>query len=116
MSKNENGESNRGWRGENCVTPSHQRIRQSYTYKKWRQTIFIRDNFTCQDCGSKQSGTLNAHHKKSFSTLLKEAQEYLPLMDIYEAVMTYTPIWDIDNGITLCEECHEKKHCQDGMD
>lgn len=102
------------WQGG--LTPIHLSIRHSKKYADWRQTIFIRDNFTCKECGNKQSGNLNAHHKKPFSILLKEAQEYLPLMDIYEAVMTYTPIWDLDNGITLCKDCHEKKHCKDGMD
>lgn len=66
-------------------------IRFSSEYKRWRYDVFSRDNFTCQDCGDNKGGNLNAHHKKPFS-------EYPELR------------FDIDNGITLCEIYHDKKH------
>lgn len=67
------------------TTQSHME-RNCSKYNEWRMNVFKRDNFTCQCC-KKRGGDLNAHHLKNFS-------EYKEL------------IYDIDNGITLCEKCH----------
>ena len=66
------------------------RNRQTKEYKKWRQSVFIRDDFTCQNCGER-GGHLEAHHKKAWA--------YYP-----------SERYDIDNGITLCKICHKKIH------
>lgn len=66
-------------------------MRFSAEYKRWRYDVFVRDNFTCQECGDDRGGNLNAHHKKSFA-------DYPDLR------------FDVDNGVTLCEDCHNKKH------
>lgn len=95
------------WRGG--LTPIGARIRHSDPYKAWMMGVFIRDNFTCQECGQ-IGGKLRAHHIKQFCILLQEAKEYLPLLGVYEAAMQYTPLWDISNGKTLCEKCHKNKH------
>lgn len=94
------------WKGG--ITPIHKKIKNSLKYCYWRQSIFLRDDFTCQDCGQR-GGNLEAHHcKKSFAELLQEVKQNLPLIDLYEAVMIYTPFWDLENGITLCKRCHKK--------
>jgi 5-methylcytosine-specific restriction endonuclease McrA len=72
------------WRGG--ISKFRDIIRQSEEHKKWRWSVFIRDNFTCQQCG-RVGGILNAHHIKSFS-------EYPELR------------FDIKNGLTLCRKCH----------
>jgi hypothetical protein len=94
------------WKGG--ITSVVDRIRDSPNYNYWRQQCFIRDNFTCQKCRIK-GGILHAHHKKSFSRLIEEIKQNLPLLDLYEGAMIYTPLWDIDNGITLCKKCHRKR-------
>lgn len=58
----------------------------SKKYKKWREEVFKRDNYTCQECGQ-IGGYLNAHHIKSWA----EHEELR---------------YDINNGITLCKKCH----------
>jgi len=108
-SKNITGEKSPNWKGSKCITPITIKIRHSDKYKIWRQNIFIRDNFTCQECGQ-IGGKLEVHHIKTFHKLIKEIKKYLPLLDLYEGAMLYTPLWDISNGITLCEKCHRGKY------
>ncbi|MGX8833996.1 HNH endonuclease [Amedibacillus sp. YH-ame6] len=67
--------------------------RQTKEYKKWRKNVFERDNYICQDC-NKKGGTLNAHHLKKF-------KDYPKLR------------YDVNNGITLCEKCHRRRHKHD---
>jgi hypothetical protein len=99
------GERNGRW--NNGTTPLRKQIRHSTKYAQWRQNCFIRDNFTCQKCG-KVGGDLEVHHRKPFSRLLEEARNYMPLLSVYEAALIYTPMWKLENGITLCGGCHNK--------
>jgi hypothetical protein len=80
------GEKNPSWKGG--VTPKHLAFRQSMEYKKWRRLVFERDGYTCVFC-RKKGVVLNADHIKPFC-----AFESLRL--------------DVDNGRTLCLECHRK--------
>ena len=82
------GEGTNNWRGG--ITPKNVKIRHSIEYRLWRESIFARDNWICQNCGLK-GGKLNAHHIKNFS-------EFPELR------------FAIDNGITLCKKCHKKFH------
>lgn len=61
--------------------------RKSKEYADWREKIFKRDNYTCQCCGNNSGGNLTAHHILNFSS--------------FEDLR-----FDVDNGITLCNECH----------
>ena len=61
-------------------------LRKSFPYRKWRKSVFERDNYTCQICG-KRGNKLNAHHISEWAN--------------YEDLR-----FDINNGITLCKECH----------
>ena len=99
------GEKSSNWKGG--ITPISHLIRQSFKYQQWRQQIFLRDDFTCQKCGARGI-YLEAHHKKSFKKLIYEVKKYLPLFSLFDGAMSYSPFWDIDNGITLCEKCHNK--------
>lgn len=58
----------------------------SFEYRNWRINVFKRDSFTCQIC-RKVGVYLEAHHIKSWS-------KYPELR------------LDVNNGITLCKECH----------
>ena len=82
------GENNPNWQGG--ITTENNRIRTSIEYKLWRDAIFARDGYTCQDC-FQWGGHLHAHHIKQF-------KDYPELR------------FAIDNGVTLCNLCHNKRH------
>lgn len=106
MSERQKGSKGCNWQGG--ITPKVKAIRNSLKYADWRKQIFLRDDFTCQDCGQR-GGDLEVHHTpKTFSQWIEEIKQNLPLMDLFEAAMIYTPLWDLDNGITYCKNCHKK--------
>jgi 5-methylcytosine-specific restriction endonuclease McrA len=76
----------------------------SIPYRNWRAAIFTRDNFTCQHCGQ-YSGCLYAHHIKPYSEIIQFYE-----ITKYEEALECDELWDINNGITLCEKCHRKIH------
>lgn len=89
-------------------------IRKSSEYNEWRNQIFARDNYTCQEC-FRVGGDLEVHHKKPFTELLSEFLAEYNQFSPYEEkeilarlAMKYNSFWDINNGITLCIECHSK--------
>lgn len=94
LSESRIGGKHPNWKGG--ISPINYEIRQSGKYKEWRNDIYKRDKYNCQICG-KHCGTKDiiAHHKKSFS-------EYPELR------------FNINNGITLCRNCHAKIHNYNG--
>jgi 5-methylcytosine-specific restriction endonuclease McrA len=99
------------WKGG--ATPFCCAIENSYEYKQWRKTVFLRDNRLCTACGS--GDKINAHHIKALSVLyqdfLQTYSQFSPIEDketLIRLAQSYKPFWDISNGLTLCEECHKK--------
>ena len=95
------------------LRPLHDIIRRLFEYKEWRTKVFQRDNYTCQDCLAKGK-YLHAHHKKRFAILLQEFLEeynqFSPMEDketLVRLATKWKPFWEIDNGETLCKDCHE---------
>lgn len=100
MGKKERGEKHWNWKGG--ISPLAERIRRSLKYKLWRKSVYERDNYTCQKCGGYKGNRLNAHHNiKSFSLIWE-----LNNIKTYEQAEKCAELWDVNNGITLCEECH----------
>jgi len=96
-------------------TPLRSTIRCLEEYNNWRTFVFKRDNYTCQDCGSKIGGSLVAHHIMAFSDILAaflKKYDNFSVMEDKETLVRlstkYEPFWDINNGKTLCEDCHFK--------
>ena len=93
ISKSHSKENSYNWKGG--IEVENRRIRKGVKFKIWRESIFFRDNWTCQKC--KQRGKkLHPHHIKNFS-------KYVELR------------FSLDNGITFCEKCHINFHKQFGM-
>ena len=83
------GENNPRWKGG--ITPENERIRHSPEMVEWRNNVFERDRYICQFCGYDKGQLIRAHHILSFA-------EYPDLRFV------------LDNGITLCENCHREVH------
>ena len=79
------------------ITQEERELGRNYTeYRDWRKEVFERDNYTCQCCGDNKGHNLNAHHIYGYT-------EYKDLRT------------DVDNGVTLCEDCHKRYHKQYGI-
>lgn len=83
-------ENNPNWKGG--ISTENQLIRESVRGRDWREAIYKRDGYTCQECG-KVGSVLNAHHIKPFAKYPEHR-------------------FDINNGITLCKQCHKIKHAK----
>jgi 5-methylcytosine-specific restriction endonuclease McrA len=77
-------------------------IRHSFEYKQWRTSIFERDNYTCQICGIR-GRDLQADHIKPFAVLLQ-----IHSIDSLVKSLSCNELWNINNGRTLCVQCHKK--------
>ena len=85
-SETKKGENSHFWEGGK--TKKSKLLRTRAEYREWRTKVFERDDYKCQDCGE-NTRTLVAHH-------IKEQCNYPEL------------IYDVNNGLTLCHECHTK--------
>jgi len=85
------------WRGKSSL---NRRLREIIEYKIWRSKVFERDNWTCQTC-RKRGVYLEAHHKKEFIKIIKEFK-----IKTIEQARKCKELWDVDNGVTLCKNCH----------
>jgi hypothetical protein len=85
LSVSKRGEESTAWKGG--LSRGYKTGYHSSQYRDWRESVFIRDNYTCQYCHAR-GAELNAHHIFGF---------------------THFPEFrfSLDNGVTLCAPCHE---------
>ena len=104
-SPNIRGSNNHNWKGGK--TKLSFQIRNSAEYSFWRMSVFKRDFFTCQHCGAKnkkgEKYIFDADHIYPFSKILDDYN----ITSIEEAI-SCEKLWDIENGRTLCRDCHKK--------
>jgi hypothetical protein len=81
------GELSPHWKGGTSL--NRKRAVMASALTEWRIAVFVRDNHICQQCGNK--GEIHAHHIKAFAEYPDER-------------------FNIENGITLCIDCHGKIH------
>jgi len=94
------GEKSNFWKGGR--TDLVHRIKQSINYRTWRENVFKRDNWSCRYCGTKAI-KLYPHHIIPLSEILTKNN-----IKVIEEAYVCSFLWDINNGITLCHECHKK--------
>lgn len=82
------GDKGTNWQGGK--TAKNKSLRNSIQFRLWREAVFSRDNWACQECG-KRGVFLHPHHIKQLSTHPELA-------------------FAIDNGITYCAKCHQHLH------
>lgn len=78
------------------------KIRKLSEYKIWRETVFRRDDFTCQIC-KKRGGRLEPHHIKPLKVFIKEYE-----IKTVEEAINCESLWKVENGLTLCKQCHKE--------
>lgn len=83
------GEKSHRWKGGK--TKERKIIMSRFEYKLWRRAVFERDGYTCVFCGRK---------RKKGDRVVLNADHIKPFCDYPELRLA------IDNGRTLCEECH----------
>lgn len=93
------GENHPMWKGGRSIIRN--RLRQSFEYKNWRKLVYERDNYTCEICNSNKN-YLNCHHIITFASISETEK-----LHTYEDYLNCDALWDINNGITLCKNCHE---------
>ena len=91
--KSQVGNNNPNWRDdltdEDRTEMCNKRRLMTPKYNIWRHSVFSRDEYTCQICGSR--GDIQAHHIKRWAN---------------HPELRY----DINNGVTLCKKCHKELH------
>lgn len=80
----------RPWNYKGGVASEQEKIRSSTENRLWRESVFARDNWTCQKYGIR-GGKLNPHHIQNFA-------QFPELR------------FAIDNGITLSDKAHKEFH------
>ena len=81
---------NKHWKWNGGITKTRYRTPEEI---KWRNEVFARDNFTCQEC-NKKGVYLEAHH-------IKRKSDYPELKLI------------VSNGISLCDRCHKRTYSKE---
>jgi len=76
-----------------CKTPLETRLRNSVAYREFRNRMKARDNYTCQNCGVKQSATqkIIMHH-------------IIPSRERFDLLTSES------NVIIWCVSCHSAHH------
>jgi len=95
------GEKHHNWKGGSSFLKK--KIWDSLKYKQWRKECMVRDNYTCQECWVRGKVLEVHHHKINFSQLLIKFN-----IKSKEEADNCKELWELDLGITLCNNCHNK--------
>lgn len=83
------------WNWQGGKTSWRHKISNCAEYKDWRKSVFERDGYTCQECGIRNRRGLGKR-------VILNADHIKPVC-LYPNL-----IYNLDNGRTLCLDCHIK--------
>jgi len=94
LSDKRKGKNNPMW--DDSISDELRYKRRSYPeYHDWRKNVLSRDNYTCVCCEKNEGNSCHAHHLDGYFWCIEKRT-------------------DIDNGVTLCANCHLKFHSMYG--
>lgn len=88
---------NKHWNWQGGISTKNERLRKSIEYKLWRSAVIIRDDYACQKCGKRQGWD------KKLKKHIDIQADHIKSWSLYPELR-----FSIDNGRTLCRECHVK--------
>ena len=94
------GEKNPNWKAG--LTPLYRRIRALNSYVDWRKNVLVRDSLTCKRCGCAGS---EVHHIIPFKQIIQENN-----IRTTDQAHNCKLLWELSNGITVCDICHKEIH------
>ena len=87
-------------------------LRNTDYYQKWRREVLQEQGRKCQLCGSNKN--IQVHHIKGLAEITNEFiyqyGEFEPVEELLDIVEFHVDFWDVDNGIVLCDFCHQMEH------
>jgi len=90
-------------------------LRYSDPYYEWRDDVIKEQGKRCQICGSDIK--VHVHHLKYFKSIVKEFLSHYDHLDaikdkdeLLDCAEWYEDFWDPNNGLVLCNNCHEFEH------
>lgn len=81
-----------------------QKIRGMKKYKLWREKVFAEGYGVCEKCGL-GGERCQAHHKIKLGVIILENN-----IKCVEEALNCEAVWDINNGMVLCSDCHMEEH------
>ena len=91
------------------------RLRYTDRYYSWRDTVVKEQGRRCQLCGATKR--VHVHHIKYFQTIVREFLSRYDNLDIFQdcdelidCSEYHEELWEPENGLVLCEECHALEH------
>jgi len=99
------GENHWNWKGGK--TKLRVALYHRLEYKQWRKAVFERDTFTCVNCDIRNKNGLG-------KTVGLEAHHIIPFVECMQLEWKEA-IFDVDNGETLCVDCHNAPNLHGGI-
>lgn len=88
--RDKSGNKNPNWR-PHLTAEDREHRRDTSKIAAWRAAVYRRDGYSCVRCGDDRGKNLNAHHVEAYCENVHDR-------------------YSVDNGATLCEDCHRLFH------